>query len=38
LLLMFGDRVESWGARARRLLPVALPIAALGLFVPLARR
>jgi hypothetical protein len=37
-LLMFGDRVESWSAHARRLLPVALPIAALAFFVRLARR
>jgi hypothetical protein len=33
LLLMLGDRVESWGTRVRRALPVALPIAVLGLLV-----
>src|SRR4030081_1190733 len=38
LLLMFGDRVDSWGYRMRRLLPVALPLAALGLLVRFARR
>ena len=30
LLLMLGDRVESWGTRATRLLPIGLP--ALGAF------
>jgi hypothetical protein len=37
-LLMIGDRVDSWGYRVRRLLPVALPLAALGLLVRFARR
>jgi len=32
LLMMFGDRVESWGTRVRRLLPLALPLVALGVF------
>jgi hypothetical protein len=32
-LLMLGDRVESWGTRARRVLPIALPVAVLALFV-----
>jgi hypothetical protein len=30
LLLLLGDRVDSWETRARRVLPVALPLAALG--------
>jgi hypothetical protein len=38
LLLMLGDRVDSWGMRLRRVMPIALPIAALGLFVRLVRR
>jgi hypothetical protein len=38
LLLMLGDRVDSWGLRARRLLPFALPLAVLGVVVRLARR
>ena len=29
-LLLLGDRVDSWETRARRFLPVALPVAALG--------
>ena len=37
-LLMLGDRVDSWSHRARRLLPLALPIAAVGILVRLARR
>jgi hypothetical protein len=35
LLMMLGDRVDSWGTRARRALPVVLPFAVLGF---LARR
>ena len=38
LLMMLGDRVESFETRMRRLMPVVLPLAALGLFVRLARR
>jgi hypothetical protein len=30
LLKMLGDRVDSWETRARRVLPVALPLALLG--------
>jgi len=33
LLLLLGDRIESWGTRARRILPVALPVAILGFLV-----
>jgi hypothetical protein len=33
LLLMLGDRVESWGTRVRRALPVALPLAVAGFLV-----
>ncbi|MFL5311124.1 MAG: hypothetical protein ACJ79H_11785 [Myxococcales bacterium] len=33
LLLLLGDRVESWGTRARRALPVALPVAILAIVV-----
>ncbi len=29
LLKMLGDRVDSWSTRARRLLPVVVPLAAL---------
>jgi hypothetical protein len=32
LLMMLGDRVDSWTHRARRYLPVALPLAAVFLF------
>jgi len=35
LLMMLGDRVDSWGTRVRRALPVVLPFAVLGF---LARR
>jgi hypothetical protein len=38
LLKMLGDRVDSWGTRARRALPVALPLVVLGLAVRAARR
>jgi hypothetical protein len=38
LLKMLGDRVDSWGHRARRIMPVALPLVALGVLVRLARR
>ena len=38
LLKMFGDRVDSWEHRARRVMPVALPLVALGVLVRLARR
>jgi hypothetical protein len=38
LLKMLGDRVDSWGHRARRIMPVALPLVALGVVVRLARR
>jgi hypothetical protein len=37
-LLMLGDRVDSWSTRLRRLLPVAVPLAALGMIVRMARR
>jgi hypothetical protein len=37
-LLMLGDRVDSWSTRVRRLLPVAVPLAALGMIVRMARR
>jgi hypothetical protein len=30
MLLLFADRVDSWGTRARRVLPVALPLLAIG--------
>ena len=33
LLLMLGDRVEAWGTRVRRALPVALPLAVAGFLV-----
>jgi hypothetical protein len=29
-MLLFADRVDSWETRARRLLPVAVPLAAIG--------
>jgi hypothetical protein len=29
LMLLLADRVDSWGTRARRLLPVAAPLALL---------
>jgi hypothetical protein len=32
LLKIFADRVDSWEYRARKVLPVALPLAALGFF------
>lgn len=35
LLMMLGDRVDSWGTRTRRVLPVLVPFAVLGF---LARR
>ena len=38
LLLMLGDRVDSWGTRVQRLLPLALPVAVFALFVRMARR
>lgn len=38
MLMMLGDRVESWETRMRRLMPIALPLAALGLVVRFARR
>jgi hypothetical protein len=31
LLKLLADRVESWGHRARTLLPIALPVAVVGL-------
>jgi len=37
-LLMFGDRVDSWETDARRVLPLVLPLAALGLLVRWAQR
>jgi hypothetical protein len=37
LLMMLGDRVDSWSHRARRYLPVALPLAAAAFVVRLAR-
>ncbi len=33
LLLLLGDRVDSWGVRARRVLPIALPVVAVALAV-----
>lgn len=33
LIKLFSDRVELWGRRASRVLPLALPLAALGWFV-----
>jgi hypothetical protein len=30
MLLMLGDRVDSWGTRARRVLPVAAAMAIVG--------
>ncbi|HYO51957.1 hypothetical protein [Archangium sp.] len=38
LLMMLGDRVDSWGTRVRRLLPVAVPLAVLGFLGSLVRR
>jgi hypothetical protein len=38
MLMMLGDRVESWGTRARRLAPVALPLAAVIFAVRMFRR
>jgi hypothetical protein len=38
MLMMLGDRVDSWEHRAERLLPVALPIAALGVLFHRLRR
>jgi hypothetical protein len=38
VLKMVGDRVESYGHRLRRALPVALPIVAVALLVRRARR
>jgi hypothetical protein len=38
LLKMLGDRVELWETRARRMLPIALPLALLGLAVRAVRR
>jgi len=35
MLMMLGDRIESWGTRAKRVLPVA---AAVGLIAYIARR
>jgi hypothetical protein len=37
VLMMLGDRVESWGTRVRRAGAIVLPLAALALFVRLAR-
>jgi hypothetical protein len=31
MLMMLGDRIDSWETRAQRLLPVALPVALLGM-------
>ncbi len=38
LLKMFGDRVDFWTYRARRLLPVVAPLAVLGFLTGLGRR
>jgi hypothetical protein len=38
MLLMLGDRIDSWETRAQRLLPVALPLTALGLLLHRLRR
>jgi len=37
MLMLLGDRVESWGTRVGRAAVVALPIAALVLFVRMVR-
>jgi hypothetical protein len=38
LLKMLGDRVDLWETRVRRVLPIALPLALLGLAFRAARR
>lgn len=38
LLLMLGDRVESWGVRATRTLPVTVPLLLFGLVARSLRR
>jgi hypothetical protein len=38
MLLMLGDRIESWGVRTRRMAMVALPLVAVGLCIRAARR
>ncbi|MFL5357127.1 hypothetical protein [Archangium sp.] len=38
LLMMLGDRVDSWETRARRYLPVVAPLALLALFARRALR
>jgi hypothetical protein len=38
LLMMLGDRVDSWSTHSRRILRVALPLVALGLVGHLVRR
>jgi hypothetical protein len=35
---MLGDRVDSWGTRIQRFLPLAVPLAAFALFMRMARR
>lgn len=38
LLKMLGDRVDFWGYRARRMLPVVVPLAVLGYLSGIGRR
>lgn len=38
LLMMLGDRIDSWGTRARRYLPVVAPLALLAFVTSRARR
>jgi hypothetical protein len=38
MILMLGDRIDSWETRAVRLLPVALPLAVVGFFFHRLRR
>jgi hypothetical protein len=38
MLMMVGDRLDSAETRIQRYLPLALPVAALALFVRMARR
>ncbi|HZH74963.1 MAG TPA: hypothetical protein VEY88_02955 [Archangium sp.] len=38
LLKMLGDRVDSWEYRARKALPVVVPLAVLGFLTSLGRR
>jgi len=38
LLLLLGDRIESWGTRAMRAAPVVVPLVAVGLLVEALRK